>query len=270
MRLFDSHSHIYDRAFSGDLTDTIERAHAAGVEYIAVCGDDPGSSEAALRLAGEYAGIVPTAGIHPHVARDVTPGMLADLEALARDPRVAAIGEIGLDHYRDLSPRDVQRRALDAQLGIAVGLGKPVCVHSRDAEDAIETPLRAYAAASPLRREGRPVGVMHCFGGTLEQARRFAELGFLISLACVVTYPKNEEARRIATSLPLEALVIETDSPYLPPQPLRGQRNEPAHVAYAAQAIAEARAIPVETVAEETTRNAARLFGLRIPAEALT
>ncbi|GAB4331142.1 MAG: TatD family hydrolase [Dehalococcoidia bacterium] len=270
MRLFDSHSHIYDSAFAGDLAASIERARAAGVKHIAVCGDDLASSEAALRLAERFECIVPTAGFHPHAARDVTPAMLAGLEALARDPRVAAIGEVGLDHYRNLSPPEAQRHVLDAQLGIAVRLGKPVCVHSRNAEDAIEAPLRDYAAASPLRPDGRPVGVMHCFGGTLEQARRFVHLGFLISLACVVTYPRNDEARRIAASLPLETLVIETDSPYLPPQQLRGHRNEPAYVAFAARAIAEARGVSVETVAEETTRNAARLFGLRIPAEALT
>ena len=270
MRLFDSHSHIYDTAFAGDLGGTIARARAAGVEHIAVCGDDLASSQAALRLAEEFTSIVPTAGFHPHAAREVSGALLAELEALACDPRIAAIGEIGLDYYRDLSPRSVQRRVLGAQLDIAVRLGKPVCVHSRGAEDAIEVPLRGYATASPLRAAGRPVGVMHCFGGTLEQARRFAGLGFLVSLACVVTYPKNDGARRIAAGLPLEALVIETDSPYLPPQQLRGQRNEPAHVVFAARAIAEARGMPVETVADETTRNAARLFGLRIPAEALT
>lgn len=270
MRLFDSHSHIYDEAFAADIADAIERAHASGVDYIAVCGDDLASSEEALRLALAFEGIVPTAGFHPHVARDVSAAQLGELEALARDARIAAIGEIGLDYYRDRSPRETQRRMLAAQLDIAVRLGKPVCVHSRNAEDAIEGPLRDYADASPLRAAGRPVGVMHCFGGTLEQARRFVALGFLVSIACTVTYPKNEEARRIAAGLPLEALVIETDSPYLPPQPLRGQRNEPAHVAYAARAVADARGVPVTTVAHETTRNAARLYGLRTPAEALT
>lgn len=270
MRLIDSHSHIYDEAFAGDLAGTIERARLAGVERIVVCGDDAQSSEQALQLAGQWPQVVPTAGFHPHVARDVSAAMLADLESLARDPRVAAIGEIGLDHYRDRSPRDVQLRILEEQLAIAIRIEKPVCVHSRDAEDAIAAPLRAYAEASPLTAARRPVGVMHCFGGTLEQAQQYLEMGFVISLACTVTYPKNHEARRIAAALPDDAMVIETDSPYLPPQPLRGKRNEPAHVAYAARAIAEIRGVAADVLGEQTTRNAARLFGLQIPAEALT
>jgi TatD DNase family protein len=174
-----------------------------------------------------------------------------------------AIGEVGLDFYRDLSPRDVQLRALEAQLDLAVASGKPVSVHSRGAEDAIYEPLSRYAA----RGEPSAPGVMHCFGGTLEQARRYVELGFLVSLSCAVTYPKNQEARRIAAQLPLISLAVETDAPYLPPQHRRGKRNEPAFVEAAATEIARARGIPAGEAAEATALNACRVFRIGVPAE---
>jgi len=265
MLLFDSHSHIQEAAFAPDVADVLARARDAGLVGVAVCGYDAPGNLAALRLAETSSIVFPSVGFHPHEAKHVTPAMLAELEAQAALPAVVAVGEIGLDFYRDHSPRDIQQRALDAQLAIAVRLGKPVSVHSRSAEDAIHEHLEAYAAASPLARAGRPTGVMHCFGGTLEQARRYVDLGFLVSLACSITYPNSGEARRIAVELPLDCLVIETDSPYLPPQSYRGKRNEPAYVAAAAEAIAAARGITVDAAASATTANAARLFGVSIP-----
>lgn len=266
MRLFDSHSHIQEKAFAGAAREVVARAERAGVAGIAVCGYDAPSNVAALELAAASPILFPTVGFHPHDASDVTPAMLAELEAQARLTEVVAVGEIGLDFYRDLSPRDLQRQVLDAELGIAVRVGKPVCVHSRAAEDEIYDQLATFAAASPLAREGRPVGVMHCFGGTLEQAERYVALGFLVSITCTISYPNNHEARRIAAGLPAKALVIETDSPYLPPQAMRGKRNEPAYVAAAAEGIAAARGITVEQAANITTGNAVRLFGITIPA----
>lgn len=263
--LFDTHSHLQDPAFDGPLEAVIERAREAGVVGIALCGYDMPSNHAALDLAGRDPMLSPTVGIHPHDAKDVTPGMFAELESLAALPEVVAVGEIGLDFYRDHSPRDVQRLVLDDQLALAARLGKPVSVHSRGAEDEIYDHLAVYARkALGLRSAGRPVGVMHSFGGTLEQAQRYVSLGFLISIACTITYPKNDEARRMARELPLEALVVETDSPYLPPQRIRGERNEPAHVLAAAEAIAVARELPVEVVARATTENACRLFALDV------
>lgn len=268
MRLFDSHSHIQGREFAAGLPDVLARATAAGVVGVAVCGYDPESNQAAIALAATSPQLFPTVGYHPHDANEVTPAALAELESLARRPEVVAVGEIGLDFYRDLSPREVQRRVLNEQLGIAVRVGKPVCVHSRAAEEEIYEHLTMYAGSSPLRGRGRPVGVMHCFGGTLEQARRYVELGFVVSIPCTITYQNNTEARRIAAGLPLSALVVETDSPYLPPRDLRGKRNEPANVLSAVEGLAAARGIAAEAAAEATTANACQLFGVSIPVKA--
>ena len=171
--LFDSHTHLQDPAFDGRLEPVLERARAAGVRAITVCGYDMASNHAALELAARHDMLLPTVGVHPHDAKDATAAAMAELASLAARPKVVAVGELGLDFYRDLSPRDTQRRVLDEQLEIAATLGKPVCVHSRGAEEEIYPQLEAYSrAAVTLRREGRPVGVMHCFGGTLEQAAR--------------------------------------------------------------------------------------------------
>jgi TatD DNase family protein len=263
--LIDSHCHLQDPAFADDADAAIRRAAEAGLVAMLVCGFDAPSNLVALDLAARHEIVQPAVGFHPHDAKDVTPRVLDALAAQAALPRVAAVGEIGLDFYRNLSPHGVQRDVLDAQLDIAVRVGKPVSVHSRSAEDPIFEHLHAYASRSRLASAGRPVGVMHCFGGTLEQARRYVEIGFLVSLACTITYPANEEGRRIARGLPLESLVVETDSPYLPPQQLRGQRNEPAYLRAAVEALAEARGISFESAAHATTANAARLLGLRLP-----
>jgi TatD DNase family protein len=189
--------------------------------------------------------------------------MLAELESLAKLPQVVAVGEIGLDNYRHHSTAANQRKLIDAQLEIAVRVGKPVCVHSRMAEEEIHGNLAPYAAAAKAAGVAVP-GVMHCFGGTVEQAQRCTELGFLISIAAPITYPKNKEARRLARELPASSLVIETDSPYLPPQPMRGKLNEPSLVLHTGRAVAAARGESVDRVLEYTTANAERLFGVRV------
>ncbi len=228
--LVDSHSHIYDKAYADDLEVVLTNAREVGVAKVVVCGDDISSSLAALEMGSRHDIVVPTAGVHPHAARDVDGAALDEIARLAALPEVAAVGEIGLDFYRDLSAREDQIAALEAQLTIAAAAGKPACVHSREAEDAIATPLGKYASKSPLPLSGRPAGVMHCFGGTLEQSRRYVDMGFLISLACIVTYPRNDEARRIAMELPLTALLVETDSPYLPPQHIHDPETHVAQV----------------------------------------
>ena len=261
----DTHAHLQDPAFGDEIEGVLERATAAGVRAIALCGYDMPSNHAALELASRFSMLVPTVGVHPHDAKDVTPAMLAELESLAALPQVVAVGELGLDFYRDHSPQDVQRRVLDEQLALAARVGKPVSVHSRGAEDAIYDHLSAYArSALALRSAGRPIGVMHCFGGSLEQAELYVSLGFLVSFAATITYPRNDEARRMAAGLPLDAIVVETDSPYLPPQELRGKRNEPANTVASARAVSLAREITLERVAEATTRNASRCFGIDV------
>jgi TatD DNase family protein len=267
MRLFDTHCHLQDPAFADDACEAIDRAEHAGLAGLVICGYDAPSNQAAIELAATSPIAHPTVGFHPHDAKDLTPALLAELESLASLPEVVGIGEIGLDFFRDHSPRDLQRRALDDQLGIALRLGKPVSVHTRSAEDAVYDHLAPFARSWAAAASGPP-GVMHCFGGTLEQAQRFVGLGFLVSIACAITYPKNEEARRIAAGLPLESLVVETDSPYLPPQDRRGKRNEPAFVEAAVAAIGQARGIPATVVADATTANAAKLFKVAIPTAA--
>ena len=262
MGAFDTHSHIQDPKLLGDFDGVLERARSAGLAGIAVLGYDAPSNALALELAARSALLFPAVGYHPHEADDVTPAMLAELESLASLPEVVAVGEIGLDAYRHHSSEANQRKLIDAQLEIALRVGKPVCVHSRAAEDAIFEHLGPYAERA--RAAGLAVpGVMHCFGGTFEQAEPYLAAGFVVSVACTVTYPKNDVTARLVKNVPLEALVIETDSPYLPPQTRRGQLNEPAYVVEAARAIAALREEPLEHVLEVTTRNAARLF--RVP-----
>jgi TatD DNase family protein len=267
IQLFDTHAHLQDPAFD-DMPAVLDRAAAAGASGIALCGYDPEANERTLRLASTSKLLYPAVGYHPHEAKDITPALLSELESQAELPEVVAIGEIGLDFFRDHSPHEDQRRVLDSQLAIALRVAKPVCIHSRGAEEEVFEQLSAYATSAGWSQGDPPVGVMHCFGGTLDQAQRYVALGFLVSLACVITYPSNDEARKIAAGLPLESLVVETDSPYLPPQGLRGKRNEPANVVRALEALAQARGISVEHAAEATTRNAQRLFRIAVPAGA--
>ena len=230
-----------------------------------LCGYDEASNRETLRIAAAHGGIFAAVGFHPHEAKDVTSRMLETLATQAAGDDVVAIGEVGLDFFRDHSPHDVQLAMLSAQLEIATAIAKPVSVHSRAAEDACLEPLTRYAVDRRWKPGDPPVGIMHCFGGSLEQAMRFVDVGFLISIACPITYPSNEEARRMAAGLPLEAIVVETDSPYLPPQKLRGRRNEPANVWRVIEAVASARVERTDTIAVATTENARRAFGVTLP-----
>lgn len=261
---FDTHCHIQDPKLLADFDAVVGRARLAGLVGMALCGYDAPSNELALDLARRSPLLFPAVGFHPHEADEVTPPMLAKLAAQAQRPEVVAVGEIGLDSYRKLSSETNQRLLLDDQLEIALGVGKPVCIHSRSAEDVIFEHLGPYAATA--RENGLEVpGVMHCFGGTYEQAVPYVDAGFVISISCTVTYPKNDTTRRLAQLLPLDSLVIETDSPYLPPQSSRGKVNEPSNVIEAARAIAELRGETLERVLEVTTRNAERLFRIKVP-----
>ena len=265
--VFDTHAHLQDEAFADDCDVVVGRMVEAGVAAAVVCGYDPASNVSALALAARHRQLFPAVGYHPHEAKDITPAQLVELEGLAALPEVVAVGEIGLDFYRDHSPHDRQRELLDAQLAIALRVGKPVSVHSRSAEDAIFEHLVAHSRAAAWRPGRGPLGVMHCFGGTALQARRYVEIGFLVSLACTLTYPGNHEARTIAADLPLESLVVETDSPYLPPQDRRGRRNEPASARQVVDALASIRGMSAGEAASATTANAVRLFAVTLPAE---
>lgn len=262
--LFDTHAHLTDPKLAAEADAVVARAAAAGVVELLTLGYDLPSSEAAVALARRFPGRVHAAvGLHPHEADTAWEQLLPRLRDLAADPAVAAVGELGLDFYRGWSSEERQRKLLGAQLELALEVRKPVCVHSRAAEAAILAPLREFAAAAERAGLSTP-GVMHCFGGTLAEAMPFAELGFLVSIAGPVTYPKNDQTRALAAGLPARSLVIETDSPYLPPQGMRGKRNEPAFIVETARAVAAARGVTFEEIAALTTMNARRLVAAAV------
>ncbi len=265
MRLFDSHTHLQAPEFDADRAAVLGRAAAAGLAGMLVLGWDVPSSERAVELALAHANIFAAAGCHPHDAASADEASLARLAGLAGHAGVVAVGEIGLDFYRNLSPREAQVRVLHHLLQTAAELSKPVAVHCRDAHETF-LPI-AEEWSSKLGRklpDGRPLGVLHYFSGDAGLGQRYIELGFLISIHTSVTYPNSQRLQEVARTLPLECLVIETDSPYGAPQSIRGQRNEPACVIDAAAKIAALRREPVEHVAEATTANACRLFGIEV------
>jgi TatD DNase family protein len=262
LTLIDTHAHLDFSKFDADRPAVLERAKAAGVAAILNVGVDVPSSRRAVALAEQYDAVYAAVGMHPHDAKKLDGAALAELRDLARHPKVVAVGEIGLDFYRDLSPREVQRRAFQSQLAWAGRLGKPVIIHDRDAHQEVLGVLTDWAAglgSSPLT--GRP-GVLHTFSGDLTMAEKAMELGFCLSISGPVTYQNAGRLPGIVQALPLDRLLVETDCPFLAPHPHRGQRNEPAYVHLVARRIAELKGISLADLAEVTTANARRLFGI--------
>ena len=255
--LFDTHAHLHDPWIGDDLPDVIDRAAEAGVGRIVTIGCSLEDSRNALRVAERYDNVWATLGVHPHDAKDWTAEIESEFRTMAQHGKVVAIGEIGLDFYRNLSPHDDQYRAFEAQLALADDLSLPVVIHSRDAHEESYGVLLEWANR---RTREFPIGVIHCFSGDADLAHRYHTLGFLISFAGPVTYPKNEALREAAVTLPLEAIVIETDCPYLSPQPRRGKRNEPANIEHTARQVAESRGTELEEIAEQLVSNAVSLF----------
>ena len=271
IHLIDTHAHLHDASFDEDREAVLTRAGEAGVDCIVTIGTDIATSEAAVALAEREAHVYATAGVHPHDARDWTPAARDRLAALAAGERVVAIGEIGLDFFRNLSPPADQRRAFLDQLALAAALDLPVAIHSRDAHAETYAILREWApsaaqnaAAAFDPQGGHPPGVIHCFSGDAELALRYVALGFLVSFAGPVTYPKNHALQAAARAVPASQLVLETDAPYLSPQSRRGRRNEPALVTETARVIAGLREEPPEDLAAAASEAARRLY--RLPA----
>jgi TatD DNase family protein len=262
--LVDTHAHLDFSKFDQDREAVIQRARQAGVGAIITIGVDVPSSHQAVALASEYDEVYATVGTHPHDAKKLDGEALATLRALGRRAKVVGVGEIGLDFYRDLSPRDVQRRAFKAQLAWAARLEKPVIIHDRDAHGEIIDILAEWATGlrgSPL--EGR-LGVLHTFSGDLAMAERAIELGFYLSISGPVTYRNAGRLVDVVRALPLDRLLVETDCPFLAPHPHRGERNEPAYVRLVADKIAAVKGRSLEQVARATTANARRLFGIEV------
>ena len=265
--VIDTHSHLYAHEFDHDREAVLARAREAGVEAIITLGEDLPTSERCLELAETHEHVFAAAGYHPHNAKDADEAGLAYLKRLAKHPRVVAVGEIGLDFYRNHSPRHVQVDVFRRQLETAASVAKPVAVHCREAHDAMLAIAESWSEALGGRLpDGRPLGVMHYFDGDPALAERYVRLGFLISVHTSVTHPNKRTLHEVASHLPLEVLVVETDAPYGAPQAHRGKRNEPAYATEAIARIAELCGITFDEAAERTSENARRLFGLPVPA----
>ena len=254
INLTDSHAHIYGPEFGDDFAAMLDRAAAAGVDTIIVCGADLESSQAAVKLAEQHDFLYATVGIHPHDAAGVTEADYRIIEELASHPKVVAIGEIGLDFYRDRSPRDCQEEVFRQFIRMAHRVKLPIVVHDRDAHDRVMAILAEENAAAVG-------GVLHCFSGDPAMAAQCVAMGFYISIPGTVTYPNNHQLQEVVRQVKIENMLVETDCPYLSPVPHRGKRNEPAYVRLAAEKIAELKGLSLADVARITSGNAARLFG---------
>ncbi len=251
--LVDTHAHLDMAALAADLAGVLERAEAAGVGRIVTIGTDPDSSRAAARLSAAHQPVFYSVGLHPHEARFWSEEVAAELLVAARGPKLVAWGEVGLDFHYLHSPREDQERALREQIRLAAGRGLPLILHVREAH---EEALRI------LEEEGAGRGVFHCFSGDERIAERALELGFYIALAGPLTFKSAGKLVRVAETVPLERLLVETDAPYLAPVPHRGRRNEPSFVVHTAARLAELKGLSPEEVAQATTANARALFGL--------
>ena len=253
--LVDSHAHIQGAEFSDDIDGVIQRAKQAGVEKIVVVGGagDLASNRRAVELARSHAGVFATVGMHPHDAKAVSEAELAQLRELSGDSKVVAIGETGLDFYYNHSPREIQIEIFRRFIRMARETMLPLIVHDRDAHREIADLLQAEG-------EGELRGVIHCFTGDYDAARAFLDLGFYISFSGILTFKNAGPLRDVARKLPLDRMLVETDSPYLAPVPHRGKRNEPAFVRVVAETIATLKEMRLEEVAEATTRNVQELF----------
>ncbi|MTI82086.1 MAG: TatD family deoxyribonuclease [Firmicutes bacterium] len=254
MSLIDSHAHLDDQRFDEDREEVIKRAKENGLSNIINIGHDMQSSRSSVQLAEKYPFIFAAVGVHPHDAKDVPNDYLKQLEELSRHDKVLAIGEIGLDYYYDMSPREVQKKVFLEQLNLAKELNMPVIVHLRD----------AYGDFLEIMRKERlepTTGVMHCFSGSSEVAKECLDMGFYISFAGPITFKNAPKVREAASQVPLNKLLVETDCPYLTPVPYRGKRNEPAYVQYTAEQLATVKEISIEELSSAVTDNTKKLFG---------
>ncbi len=264
MELVDSHAHIDFPQFAEDREAMLQRARDAGIVALLAIGSGPGPEkmDCALPFAEAYEWIYATVGIHPHEAKDVTSEHLKQLAEIAKHPKVIAWGEIGLDYFYDHSPREAQQTVFRQQMDLAREAKLPIIIHCRDAwADCLQLIEEVW---SPTGLGG----ILHCFTGTAEQAQRGLDAGFMISFAGNSTYPKTQSIRDVARELPIDRILIETDSPFLAPQGYRGKRNEPAYVAEVARTLATVRNLSPEEVAATTAANFRRFFHLARPPEA--
>jgi len=252
--LVDTHAHLDQDRFDSDRNEVIQRAVESGIEAIVVVGVTAQSSGDVVRLAADHRTLFAAVGIQPNYTAEAQPGDWDRIVALASEPKVVALGETGLDCYWDNAPLATQQDYFDRHLRLAQQLDLPFIVHTRESDVHVLEMLRAARQRGPLR------GVMHSFTGSASTAAECVELGMHISFAGMVTFKKSDELRAVAAQIPPNRILVETDSPYLSPEPFRGRRNEPAHVRYTAQCLAAARGQSIEDFAAQTTANAHSLF----------
>lgn len=252
----DSHAHIDSKTYNSDRDIVIKRAIDGNIKLIVNVGIDLYSSEKSIELSNKYNEIYATVGFHPHFAKDFSSKIKERFYELAKNKKVVAIGEIGLDYYRNLSSRDKQKEVFRELIRFAIELNLPIVIHDRDATSDIMGILQE-------EHSDKVGGVMHCFSGDLESAYKFVEMGFYISFAGPITYSNNKKSPPIIKALPIEKMLIETDCPYLTPEPNRGKRNEPLYVKDTAQMIAKIKNISIDEVARITTENAKKAFRIQ-------
>ena len=252
----DSHSHLDDERFNEDRDILIKSLKDNKVDIAINIGADLETSINSVNLANKYDNIYATIGVHPHSASEVTLETLNKFRQMSKNKKVVAIGEIGLDYYYDNSPRDLQRKWFKEQVELAKELNLPVVIHSRDATQETFDIIKEA-------QDGTLRGVLHCFSGSIQMAIEYIKLGFYISIGGPVTFKNARVVREVAESVPLDKLLIETDCPYLTPEPYRGKRNEPMFVRYVAEKIAEIKKISVEELASHTSRNTKELFEIK-------
>ncbi len=255
--LFDTHCHLDDEQLAGDVAGVIARAAEAGVTSILAVGTTAESSRNCLAVAKEHPGVWSSAGIHPNHAAEAQPGDWDQIVQLAGQPRVVALGETGLDLYWKDTPLPVQQDYFDRHIRLSQAIGKPLVIHQRESAAEILPMLREARKRGPL------AGVMHSFTGTADEAKQFLDLGLFISFAGMVTFKKSDELRVAAAAIPADRILVETDAPYLSPEPFRGKHpNEPARVVHTAACVAQVRGVSADEFARQTTANALALFGL--------
>lgn len=261
LHIIDTHAHLDMPEFDSDREEVIRRANNSGIYTIVTIGIDLESSRQAIGLAEKYSGIVASVGIHPQASSGVEKKDIEELSKMARNPLVVAVGEMGLDYYRQISSREDQLKILQWELEMAKEIEKPIIIHCRQAQEEILNIIRSWSETIKLP-PGKPSGVIHCFNGDLDAAYKYIDMGFLISLGAYIGYPSSAKLRDTVKNIPSEKLVIETDCPFLPPQKFRGQRNEPSYTSITLSVLAEIKNDSLEEMARYTTLNAKRLFNM--------
>ncbi|MBP1759637.1 MAG: hydrolase, TatD family [Firmicutes bacterium] len=252
--IWDTHAHLDDPSYMGEFEEVVARMKSSGISRVTNVGYDLPSSERSVKLAQDYNFIYAAIGIHPHNAEGVTEEIWSKLLWLAKQPKVLAWGEIGLDYYRDLSPRPVQKEIFIQQIKLANEVGLPIVIHNRDAHQDV---MEIVKANPPLYG-----GVFHCYSGSWEMAEILLKLGFYLSFAGPITYKNARNTVEVAKHAPIDRILVETDSPYLTPEPRRGKRNEPAYVREIVKKLAEIKGLSIEEMSFQTMRNAECVFRL--------